>query len=119
MCGENGADATHCLDVCNGYEAELTGVDEFEYRYYLVSAKKTRVGTCGEKPSPIFLLCTVLTIVKYGTLVGKICRSLWVQGGTRGGGGWVPSRASQHTPTTPPPPPPPPNIRMGLEVLAG
>ncbi|CAM9290192.1 unnamed protein product, partial [Ascophyllum nodosum] len=35
MCGENGADATHCLDVCNGYEAELTGVDEFEYRYYL------------------------------------------------------------------------------------
>ncbi|CAM9684281.1 unnamed protein product [Scytosiphon promiscuus] len=33
MCGEDGADATHCLDACSGYEA-LIDEDTFTYRYY-------------------------------------------------------------------------------------
>ncbi|CAM9290040.1 unnamed protein product, partial [Ascophyllum nodosum] len=35
MCGEEGADETHCLDVCSGYEAELPDTDGFKYRYYM------------------------------------------------------------------------------------
>ncbi|CAM9423371.1 unnamed protein product, partial [Hapterophycus canaliculatus] len=33
MCGEEGADETHCLDACSGYEA-LIDEDTFAYRYY-------------------------------------------------------------------------------------
>lgn len=36
MCGNSGANDTYCLDSCNGYEGQLAGVDDFEYRYYLV-----------------------------------------------------------------------------------
>ena len=42
MCGEEGADETHCLDVCSGYEAELPDTDGFKYRYYMVSVEKRR-----------------------------------------------------------------------------
>lgn len=43
VCGEDGADETHCLDLCSGYEVELPDVDEFRYRYYTVSIfAKTR-----------------------------------------------------------------------------
>ena len=34
-CGMSGADSAYCLDDCNGYEGELSGVDEFKYRYYM------------------------------------------------------------------------------------
>lgn len=37
MCGEDGAHDTHCLDACSGYETRLTRIDDFKYRYYLVS----------------------------------------------------------------------------------
>lgn len=37
MCGEAGADETHCLDSCNGYETFLPNIDDFKYRYYMVS----------------------------------------------------------------------------------
>ncbi|CAM9921460.1 unnamed protein product, partial [Hapterophycus canaliculatus] len=33
MCGADGADATHCLDACSGYEAVIDE-DTFTYRYY-------------------------------------------------------------------------------------
>ncbi|KAK3284955.1 hypothetical protein CYMTET_7421 [Cymbomonas tetramitiformis] len=35
VCGNSGADSTHCLDSCSGYEGELSSVDGFKYRYYL------------------------------------------------------------------------------------
>ena len=35
MCGADGADATHCLDGCSGYEAYIDE-DDFGYRYYSV-----------------------------------------------------------------------------------
>eukprot|EP00752_Nemacystus_decipiens_P003694 g3404.t1 len=35
LCGQQGADSVHCLDLCSGYEAEVPGVDGFKYRYYL------------------------------------------------------------------------------------
>ena len=35
-CGLDGADETHCLDVCSGYEALIPEVDDFTYRYYTV-----------------------------------------------------------------------------------
>ena len=41
MCGNEGADKTYCLDLCNGYEGVLDGVDNFKYRYYLVSYRRT------------------------------------------------------------------------------
>ena len=34
-CGATGASTTYCLDDCNGYEGELSGTDDFKYRYYL------------------------------------------------------------------------------------
>ena len=33
-CGADGADATYCQDECGGYAGELSGVDDFTYRYY-------------------------------------------------------------------------------------
>lgn len=36
VCGQQGADTVHCLDLCSGYEAGLPAVDGFKYRYYLV-----------------------------------------------------------------------------------
>ena len=36
VCGQEGADATHCLDSCSGYEADLPEIDSFKYRYYTV-----------------------------------------------------------------------------------
>jgi len=37
MCGADGADPTHCLDACSGYEAVIDE-DDFAYRYYTVRA---------------------------------------------------------------------------------
>jgi hypothetical protein len=34
-CDRDDADSTYCLDGCSGYEAELPGVDNFKYRYYI------------------------------------------------------------------------------------
>ncbi|CAM9944195.1 unnamed protein product [Ectocarpus sp. 13 AM-2016] len=35
-CGVDGADYTYCLDACSGMEAEMSDVDEFKHRYYLM-----------------------------------------------------------------------------------
>lgn len=35
MCDADGADLTHCLDLCSGYEAFIDE-DTFAYRYYTV-----------------------------------------------------------------------------------
>ncbi|CAN0060251.1 unnamed protein product, partial [Choristocarpus tenellus] len=37
VCGNDGASATYCLDSCMGYKGALPDVDNFMYRYYLVS----------------------------------------------------------------------------------
>ena len=46
-CGASGADATFCQDECGGFEGELSGVDEFTYRYYLTG----KVGDLNALPS--------------------------------------------------------------------
>ena len=35
MCGVAGADATVCLDACNGRAETIAGLDGFKYRYYI------------------------------------------------------------------------------------
>lgn len=39
MCGLEGADDTHCLDACSGYEALVPAADDFTYRYYTVGKR--------------------------------------------------------------------------------
>ena len=34
-CDSDGADATYCLDSCNGLEKDISSIDDFKYRYYL------------------------------------------------------------------------------------
>lgn len=38
VCSQSGADSTYCLDSCSGYEATLSGIDSFKYRYYITGA---------------------------------------------------------------------------------
>lgn len=37
LCGQEDAHESYCLDLCSGYEGELSGVDDYTYRYYSVS----------------------------------------------------------------------------------
>lgn len=34
-CGSDGAHPNYCLDICNGFEGVLKGIDDFVYRYYI------------------------------------------------------------------------------------
>jgi hypothetical protein len=34
-CGSDGAHPNYCLDLCNGFEGVLKGIDDYVYRYYI------------------------------------------------------------------------------------
>jgi len=46
-CGSSGADEFYCQDACGGFEGELSGVDDYKYRYYITG----KVGDLNSLPS--------------------------------------------------------------------
>ena len=46
-CGSSGADEFYCQDACGGFEGELSGVDDYKYRYYITG----KVGDLDSLPS--------------------------------------------------------------------
>lgn len=51
LCTNSGANSTYCLDSCSGMEMELSGVDEFKYRYYFTGATSD-LSTLPTDPKP-------------------------------------------------------------------